>query len=91
MLCGSPFVQLNRVVRHNRTPVPPSRASIATARPATQPQPSRKSGTRATSPRPTNTAVAPVTSAQSSQVRRRAGPAAPSPASPARTTAGSMP
>ena len=57
----------------------------------THPQLRARLGTRAMNPNATNTAVAPTTSVQSSQVRYREGPPVPSPASAARTYAGSMP
>src|SRR6266566_4135088 len=81
--------QLNRVVRHSSQPVPESSASIAAVRPTTHPQPRVSWGTRATIPKPTNVAVAPPTSIQSSQLRRLWAAPVLSPASAARTYAGS--
>src|SRR5438093_1411247 len=82
--------QLNRVVRQSHQPVPESSASMVAVRPTTHPQPMVNWGTRATTPKPMNVAVAPPTRSQSSQVRRPGAAPALSPARAARTYAGSM-
>src|SRR5438874_8747330 len=81
--------QLNRVVRQSHQPVPESSASMVAVRPTTHPQPMVNWGTRATIPKPTNVAVAPPTRIQSSDERRPGDAPALSPASAARTYAGS--